>query len=150
MAEHLAEHERHNEVDDAHDHQRLDGQVCGALDHQILGHQVADEERGAQGRVLDDHDKLVAQGGQDVLHCLGHHHEPHGLALAEAKAQRRLLLPRIYRLDAGTDDLGHVGRAVADQGDGDAEELLLVQRRDQHGQAEIEKNTAAAAWACRG
>ena len=31
VAEHLAEHERHNEVDDAHDHQRLDGQVCVAL-----------------------------------------------------------------------------------------------------------------------
>ena len=139
VAEHLAEHECHDEVDDAHDDQRLDGQVRGAFDHQVLGHQVADEEGGAQGRVLDDHDELVAQGGEDVLHRLGHHHEPHGLALAEAQAQGRLLLAGVNGLDAGTDDLGHVGRAVADEGDGDAEEFLLGQGRDQHGQAEVEK-----------
>ena len=60
-------------------------------------------------------------------------------ALLSPEAARRLALPRVNGLDAGADDLGDVGRAVAHERDGDAQELLLVERGDKLRQCKIEE-----------
>ena len=64
---------------------------------------------------------------------------PEALRLAHAEAARRLALPRVNGLDAGAYDLGDVGRAVAHERDGDAQELLLVERGDKLRQCKIEE-----------
>ena len=85
-AHQLAEHEGEHEIQHAHDDEALEGQIGLALHRQIGGHEIPHEEGGRQGRFLDDGDKLVAQGRQDVLYGLGQDHLGHGLALGEAQA----------------------------------------------------------------
>ena len=139
MSEQLAEDEGQQEVYHADYHQRLYRQVGRALDKQVLRHKIADEEGRGQRGVLDYHDKLVAEGGEYGLERLRHDDVPEALRLAQSEAARRLALPRVNGLDAGADDLGDVGRAVAHERDGDAQELLLVERGDKLRQCKIEE-----------
>ena len=136
-ADELAEGEGEHEIDDAHDDQTFEGQIGGALHDQVGGHQIPHEEGGGQGRFLDDGDEFVAQGGQDVLHRLGQDDLAHGLGLGEAQAAGGFALTRVHGLDAGADDLRHIGGAVDDQGHGNTGEGAEAQGGHQQRHDEV-------------
>ena len=135
----LTESKGHDKVDDTGDDQRLDGQVGGAPDLEILGHQVANEEGGGQRGILDDHDEFIAQGRKNVLDRLRHDNEPHSAPFAKAEAKRRFPLTGIDRLNAGTNNLRDIGGTIADKSNGNTQELLLIEGGYQHGQSKVEE-----------
>lgn len=85
------------------------------------------------------HDEFIAQGRKNVLDRLRHDNEPHSAPFAKAEAKRRFPLTGIDRLNAGTNNLRDIGGAIADEGDSDAQELLLIEGGYQHGQSKVEE-----------
>ena len=62
----LAQGEGDAQIQDTYNDQALKCLVGGTFDDIILGHQVANIEGGGQGGFLQDHDKFVTQGRQNV------------------------------------------------------------------------------------
>src|SRR5215208_4888182 len=97
-------------------HQRLEVLEVLASDlrgaeKEFLGADNADE-RG----VFDHRDELVSRRRDDDPYCLGEHYAAHRLRPRHPEGLRRLDLPVPYRLDAGAEDLRHVGPVVDPQG----------------------------------
>ena len=108
----LAQGEGDEQVDDGDDGQGLQGQVGGTPDDLVGGHDVAQEEGGGQGGLLQHHDKLVAESREDVADGLGQDDLHHGLLFAEAQASGGFCLALVHGLDAGTDHFGDVSTGV--------------------------------------
>src|SRR5450631_833762 len=73
-------------------------------------HQFDHGDGRDEGRVLDQGDKLVADGRHQTLVGLGNDYPPHGLAVAHADGLGRLHLAVIDALDCAADDLAQIGR----------------------------------------
>ena len=69
-------------------------------------------EEGDQRGVLHHRDELVAGRRDDHPERLGQHHLAHLLAVGHAERVGGLALAAGHRLDAGPEDLGHVGAVV--------------------------------------
>ena len=126
------------QVDNGHDGQRLQSQIGHALDHQVGSHNITQEEGGGQGGLLQHHDELIAESRKNVPHSLGQDDLHHSLALAEAQRPGGLGLSLVHGLDAGTDDLRHIGGGVDTQGDGHPHELAQLQEGEDIGQYKVE------------
>src|SRR5690606_33450389 len=70
---------------------------------------IAYREHGEQRGVLEHGDELVAERRHHYAQGLRQHHETGGLPAAQAHRPGRFDLATGDRLDAGTEDLGHVG-----------------------------------------
>src|SRR3990170_4862548 len=80
-------------------------------------HQVAQADDHGEGRVLEEADELPHQRRDHVLHRLRQDDETHRLHGGEPHRPGRFRLPAGYRLDAGADDLPHIGGGEDDQAD---------------------------------
>ena len=79
-------------------------------------HQVGDTDDRHNGGLLDDGHELVAQRGKDVFHGLRQNDQLHGFSVMEAQTAGRFHLALIHGLNAGTDDLRHIGAAIQAHG----------------------------------
>ena len=109
-----------------HQHQ-VDGRRADEGEHLLIGpvvdalggiQQLLAADDGDEGGVLQQDDELVAQGGEDGLHRLGHNDKAHGGAVAQAQGPAGLHLPLVHRHQAAPDDLRHIGPGVDAQGQG--------------------------------
>ena len=63
------------------------------------------------GSLLEQRNKLVTDGGQYVLDCLGQDDRAHRHATGKTQRASRFRLSDINRVDAGTHQFGHVWNA---------------------------------------
>ena len=93
-------------------------------------HGVDRAEHRDEADVLLHRDEVVHERGRHLAHGLRHDDQPHRLAVAEAERAGGVALRRMHRLDAGAEDLGHVGRVGEGERDR-APELGGQAHRDQ-------------------
>ena len=123
----LAQGEGEAQIDRTDNDQGLQLQEGSAGDHLVGGHQIAQEEGGSQGSLFQDHNKLIAQCGENVADCLRQDDLHHSLALAHTQASRGFGLTLIHGLDTGADNLGNLIAGVDAHCDCYPHELTKVQ-----------------------
>ena len=104
-----------DQVQNAGGHQR--GEVPGVghgvvTDPEDLAVRASQAQHKHQRRVLHQRDELVDQGREHAADALRHHHQAHGVAVAEAQCTGGLQLALLHALDAGAEDLADVGAAI--------------------------------------
>ena len=104
-----------------HDQQQIDTGDADEGEHLLVGsavdglsgvdHFLAADDSD-EGGVLQQHDELVAEGGENGLECLRNDDQTHGVDVAEAKAPPGFGLTRVKGHETAPDDLGDVSAGI--------------------------------------
>ena len=108
MIEEEREDQAHREIERRGDDPRFEGSAGRRGDLVRQERQLLDRDQGHHRQVLDEADELPAERRQDPAQGLRQNHIGEHPPMREADRARRLPLPLLDRLDAGTDDFGHV------------------------------------------